>query len=241
MVFVEGLELIARYAFAPNSKKYCGPENASQKILQFITKEKTVGEKFLKNAFSKFEVMFPYLQLIAEANNKSPFDLKTAEAYWQGSELLENVKLEDWKKAAKLVGKSWEKKIREKYVERINAGFLPHHSFHVLNSFSLTVKEPEIMLDRINNCIISWGKVVQVENDVKELNVEKKNLVLGNEGNGFEFEDLIVEKVKNLWIVNCNVGDWVSMHWGFACKKLGGKELENLQKYTMHNLKNFIV
>jgi len=239
---MEGLNLIACYCFPPNLKKYCGPESP-ERIFKFMTGEFT-NEPNVKNAFLRFEVMYPYLQLIAKANNKSAFDFEVAQAYWEGNELLENVSLNDWKETAAEIGKSskWPEKIIEKYAERISESFLPHHSFHVLNSFTLTIKEPEVMLERINNCLISWGRVLNAGE--KELIVEKKPVVL-EPGGTFNFGQATVESVQNTAfgsskrIVECVKGDWVSMHWGFACRKLEIEELENLEKFTCLNFENF--
>ena len=187
--------------------------------------------------------MFPYLELIAKANSKSHFDFEVAEAYWHGSELLEKVKFNDWKKTVLKIGENsgWGKKITEKYVSFINQSLLPHHSFHVLASSISTISETEIMLEKINNCLIGWGRVLNAEE--KELVVERKPIILGNEG--FEFGVSTFEKMKNTAfesskkIVECEKGDWVSMHWGFACKRLEKDEVQALEEFTKRNLEKF--
>jgi hydrogenase maturation factor len=32
------------------------------------------------------------------------------------------------------------------------------------------------------------------------------------------------------------VGDWVSIHWGWACEVLDGRKLANLSRWTAHHL-----
>ncbi|HIH32944.1 MAG: hypothetical protein J4478_01860 [Candidatus Diapherotrites archaeon] len=238
---MEDLELVARFCFAPNLKKYCGPE-VSAKIVDSIFGDFQDSE-FLRNAFSKFEGMFPYLNLIASSNGKSAFDSEAVQAYWLGNSLLENVKTKDWKEAAfkMLENRDWPEEVKQKYLSQISPNFNPQHSFHAINTFLHTVKEPEVLLDRFNNCIISWGRVLQVEK--AELTVVKKQIIL-NAGK-LELGEFVVERVKNTppesskQLVDCEKGDFVAMHWGFACKKLSQAELENLQHYTLKNLKEF--
>ena len=254
---MEDLNLLARYSFPPNARKYCGPD-CGKKLFQYITGGFN-DEEYVKAALSKFEVMFPYLELIAKANGKSPFDGEVVKAYWQGNGLLEKVRIADWKKAVEKIGKNkdWPQGFAEKYSKRISGKFLPHHSFHVLNSFSLTVKEPAVLLDRINNCIIGLGKVVDMKElawrkpikvGENELLVERARLVL--DGKNIVFGDLDFEKIVNapfqgpqarvfFTLANCNPGDWVSIHWGLACKKLAPEEAKNLENYTLRTLKNF--
>jgi len=231
---MEALKLLSAYSFPPNSRKYCGPECDS--MLLEALQGKQADETALKNAFKKFEAMFPYLELIAKANNKGPFDLEIAQAYWEGNSLLENVKLPEWKETAKVLAKNseWPAKIAEKYSANISPELVPHHSFHVLNSFSNTIEDQKAMLERVNNCIISWGRVLK--SDSGELTVVKKPVIL-NAGH-FELGELEVCIVKNQW-VSCERNDFVSMHWGFACRKLSPEELANLEKYTLQNLRNF--
>ncbi|MDO8647273.1 MAG: DUF6390 family protein [Candidatus Diapherotrites archaeon] len=246
---MENLNTLARYAFPPNARKYCGPD-CGKKLFQYI-----IGgfndEEYVKAALSKFETMFPYLELIAKANGKSPFDEEVVKAYWQGNGLLENVGVKEWKKTVEKIGKNkdWPKEFAEKYSERITGEFLPHHSFHVLNSFSLTVKEPAVLLDRINNCIIGWGKVVSEYGQEKMLEVERKPIVL--KGTELVFGAKEILKIDNApfqapqmhrffyTVENSIKGDFVSMHWGFACKRLEPEEAKDLENYTSRTLKNF--
>src|SRR3989338_6062666 len=86
---MEDLELVARFCFAPNLKKYCGPE-VSAKIVDSIFGDFQDSE-FLRNAFSKFEGMFPYLNLIASSNGKGVFASEAVQVYWFGTSFWKNV------------------------------------------------------------------------------------------------------------------------------------------------------
>lgn len=231
---MENLKLLAAYAFPPNSRKYCGPE-CEQMLLEFLQGKET-EEAVLKNAFGKFEAMFPQLQLIARANGKEHFDLEVAQAYWEGSQLLEKVQATDWKETARVIAENskWPEKVAEKYLASISAEFVPQHSFHVLSSFSNTIEDQKAMLERVNNCIISWGRVLKAGNG--ELTVVKRPVILNAGHFGLGEQELTI--VKNQWL-ECSRDDIVSMHWGNACRKLSQEELANLEKYTLQNLRAF--
>ena len=85
---MDGILRCSRYAFGPNRLHYCGPD-ANQEILGYIdTDTKDPG---LEKLLSGFQTMYPYLKMIADANNiRDAFDDRVVEAYWIGNELLEN-------------------------------------------------------------------------------------------------------------------------------------------------------
>jgi len=89
-----GALLAARYAFMPNKLRYCGGDSNTELFEYASRQESDFG---LQAMLKEFETMFPYLQLIAEANRISdPFNYKVVEAYWIGNELLENVSMQNF-------------------------------------------------------------------------------------------------------------------------------------------------
>ena len=166
---MNGLEFFAKYALPPNILGYCGPANTCR-----IVKENNPEE--LRRLLSQFEGAVPYLRLIASANSiKDIFDYRVIEAYWLGNDLLKNVPTGD------LYGdmeKRFKKRMRKKDWHWLISGLIgeakPHHVFHVFDVYRrigfMRSGAAEKILETINNCRISWGKVVFVE---KNQEIEK--------------------------------------------------------------------
>src|SRR4029079_19764899 len=87
---ISGPLLFARYAYGPNELGYCGPDAASE-----LFGEATSGhadERTLRELAGQFEGAYPYLRLIAQANDLAdPLDARVVEAYWLGNGLLDRV------------------------------------------------------------------------------------------------------------------------------------------------------
>ena len=234
--FKQGLLTFARYAFAPNYYKYCGPDKSNDLA------EALVGhydERGLLEILSQFEAAVPYLNLIARSNNISDiFDQRVVSAYWLGNNLL-------FKVPSKLFYQTFSdveiKKRAGKNFHQIKKQLLfgakPHHSFHVFDIYrfaglSKTGKNNIDLLKLINNCRISWGRVRKIDDEDQLIEVESEK---------------IIEKIKKLKFENCRMkvknislkikeGDLVSTHWGFVCDKITKTEANNLHFWTEYHL-----
>jgi len=86
---MDGVLACARYSFAPNYYKYCGPD-ANRSIAAYL--QEGVSDPGLSVYLSEFAVLYPYLKLIAHENGlTNPFDPRVVEAYWVGNNLLEHI------------------------------------------------------------------------------------------------------------------------------------------------------
>ena len=89
----------------------------------------------------------------------------------------------------------------------------------------------------MDNCRVSWGRVIGLNGatlttEVKPLLLTGNNLALGDperrqitrqiDGHGF------VDAVRP--------GDWISIHWGWACQVLKGQQVANLERWKQHHL-----
>lgn len=256
--FEQGLILFARYAFAPNYFKYCGPD-----------RNKDIGEALkgnfdqqeLRKVLNHFGAAVPYLNLIARSNHiTDPFDQKVVEAYWLGNSLLFNVPnqavyrhlVEKVKKRAK---SNWPNLELE-----IKLGIKPNHSFHVLDiyriaGFTMDGTRGLPVIELINNCMISWGKVSQITNHKSFLDSARKrqitNKIQITKLQSCEVEvksqKIVVrnkkfvseQDIKNVQNVGFNIksGDLVSIHWGFVCDKISERQAKNLEFWTKYHLK----
>lgn len=234
-----GLTLCARYAFMPNKLKYCGPSN--ERTLFDYAASGRVDEGLIE-LLEKFETMYPYLKLIAKANQiKDPFDKRVVEAYWLGNSLLNKVEmnnlylslLDDHHLKNRLPNKFF-----NELIFKIPFGAKPHHSFHVLNIFIRTGKDKiKHTLGTMQSCIITAGRVKKIDN--------KDELIVEADSLDFQDNKIVVtsreRKVRyNFFgqklIDDIKIGDFVSLHWDFTCDKLTLNQTKKLRAWNQYHL-----
>ena len=241
---MDGILTCARYAFAPNYYKYCGPD-ANRNIASYLKEE--ASDPGLSAYLSEFSVLFPYLNLIAHENGiADPFDPRVVEAYWIGNSLLDRVGMRSFSEHLQ-----YEQKLRKRLpakkmkwiVEKIPRGAKIHHSFHVFSIFTRTGHHAvEHTLDTMDNCRISWGQIIangkwQMANG----NIRVKTQQLVNEEGKLRFKDGVVREVAlpvdGEFAKNLKPGDWVTFHWGFVCEKINSAKAKRLEAITLHHLR----
>ena len=159
---LSGAMLCARYAFAPNFYHYCGPDTGGE-FEEYLKAE--MVDRGLIEHLTDFEVMYPYLAAIAQANGISdPLDPRVVEAYWVGNEMLEKVTERDVCVALmekhKLQRKVSKKEMRW-LLPKIDKKARLHHSFHVLNVFTRTGHHSvEHTVETMDECRIGWGRLL---------------------------------------------------------------------------------
>ena len=236
---MEGVELAARFALAPNSLSYCGTPAFRGAFSDFLDLKTAAAAGALESSLKKFTAHYAYLCLIAEASGKSPFDREVAEAFWLGNGLLWEVKK---KELASLISDefcgtgmlSYERAM--KLADELPDGFLPHHSFHVLYLHTISgAIEPS--LRNADLCRGSWGRVIGVDGNRVAVKSQKLIRVNGK---------LALVEQKRKWKASCagirllegaRRGDFVASHWGFAVMKLSQAQAARLEKFTLQNLK----
>ena len=238
---MQGMLKCARYAFSPNKLKYCGPVDKNFQIFSHIVEG--VEDKGLVEVLDDFQVMYPYLKLIADENNiKDPFDEKVVEAYWIGNKLLEGVKLKGfWDHL--MEGQGLKKRFKAKdlkwMVGKVPVGAKVHHSFHVFNIWNHSSHEAKPhTVETMDNCRISWGEVISKTKD--KIKVKTQELV--HKDNQLKLKVGVVKEIswrigdKSL-IKGIKKGDLITFHWGWVCEKVNKFQVRNLNKYTKHHLK----
>jgi Family of unknown function (DUF6390) len=224
-----------RYAFMPNRLHYCGGDD-NRTLFEYGLAG--VSDAGLVPLVRRFTGAVPYLQLIARANAlPDPFEARVVEAYWLGNDLLERVEVRRLYDALlerfgkQLQGRTW-----ELVLGKAPAGARPHHSFHVLDVHS-RVGELGDTLETLNDCRVSWGRVLRVEG--AELVVERPPLILRD--GKLALDDARPERVLRQvdgrgFADDARPGDWVSLHWGWVCEVLTERQRANLERYTRHHL-----
>ena len=233
---IDGTIKFSRYAFMPNKLGYCGGSD-NRTLFEYCAATHT--DPGLVIILKKFEAAYPYLQLIASTNHiPDPFDTRVVEAYWLGNQLLDQVDLiQFYNSLHERFAKRLSPKTLGYLLSKPPLGARPFHNFHVFDVHS-HIGMLDHSLDTMENCRISWGLVKKIE--VTHLLVEYQPLVLewGKLKLGEAREKKVLHQIDGTgFISKCQVGDFISFHWGWACEVLGLRQVQNLKKYTMFHLK----
>ena len=224
-----------RYGFMPNRLRYCGGDD-NRTLFQYGTEG--VVDAGLPSLLRRFTGAVPYLQLIARCNGiADPFDARVVEAYWIGNELLEGVEVRGlYDHLLERFGKQMQGRSRELILGKAPAGARPHHSFHVLDIHS-RLGELEHSLATLDSCRVSWARVLSVEG--AELVVDRVPLALsaGKLVLDAPRRERILRQVDGRGFSdNAVPGDYVSVHWGWACEVIDALQQRSLERFTRHNL-----
>jgi hypothetical protein len=230
-----GMLRFIRYAFMPNRLRYCGGDD-NRTLFQYGIEQAT--DDALPALLRRFTGALPYLQLIARSNSiADPFDPRVVEAYWIGNDLLNGVEVRQlYDSLIDRFGKQMQGRTREVILGKAPAGARPHHSFHVLDIHS-RLGELEHSLATLDNCRVSWGRVTAVQPG--ELVVGRVPLLLcqGKLVLGQAVPERVTRQVEGHGFTDqAQPGDWVSIHWGWACEVLTDWQRGYLERFTHHNL-----
>jgi hypothetical protein len=234
----KGILLHAKHAYMPNSLGYCGPDDRGR-ILQHL--EESKGGDDLVSTLKGFEAAYPFLRLIAKSTGREVFDYSVPEAYWIGNSLLEKVSAKDFYRFShhELAGKN---PAEVKRIFSILGGSArPYHSFYVMSTYatSSVADGPSLSIDGnrkvqglIDNCRISWGEVREVGKKslkvvYRPAQIQDSRLSLGRpvmRTVDYNPEVKSFARVKQ--------GDWITMHWNYACEVITPRQLRSIARYT---------
>ena len=230
-----GLLLFIRYAFMPNHLGYCGGNDA-EVLLEHAAEGR--GDVRLAPMLAKFSGAFPYLRTIATANGiGDPFDARVVEAYWLGNDLLRGVEASDLNRSLlDRFGAQLTPALREQVLRKAPQGAKPFHLFHVVDVYR-HLENSEVGMAAIESCRISWGQVTAVEDTA--LTVRRRPLVLREQK--LVLDEPRVERVQRTvldrgFVHDVAVGQWVSIHWNWACEVLDDRRRANLERWTTAHL-----
>ncbi|MFO7785334.1 MAG: DUF6390 family protein [Thermodesulfobacteriota bacterium] len=232
---LDGTIIFARYAFMPNRLRYCGGTD-NQTLFEYCAANRS--DPGLVELLGKFQAALPYLKLIARSSGlPDPFDPRVVEAYWLGNELLDKVDLVRFYNS-----------LRERLSSRVGPralqhllrkppqGARPHHSFHVFDVHS-RAGALKHSLGTMESCRIGWGRITEVQES--RFTVLHRPLVLegGRLELGREQPKTVLHRIDGTgFIDHCEVGDWISFHWDWACDTLTARQVRNLAACTRHHL-----
>jgi hypothetical protein len=232
---VSGPILFARYAYPPNRLGLCGPDDAPALIGSALGG----AEREVRALAHGFEGAYPYLQLIADENGiPDPLDPRVVEGYWLGNELTARV-------GARALHRNVDERFRRRMDRRswhwleeaVAAGSWPVHAFHVLEVYPrvglMRGGDGGPVLAAMDACRIRWGRVLATDGEQLEVETQPLRLADGQ----LTLGEPRVETVRG-WVGASGlldgavVGDLVSVHWGWACDRLTGRQALALSGWT---------
>lgn len=235
---MDGTKLCSLYSYITNNLDYCGPQGAEELLKNYILNDTEIDKAQL--ALSKFEGLYPYLELISSKFEKEPIDYDVVEAYWLGNELLEEFDKSDMSLLINnLAKRGLPLSMAKKLIERLPESALPFHCFHVLFvGVGMVTGSVETNLQNMDRCRISCAEVDEIHDSYllakrAPLELTPDGYVLGKEqqvklGYNLEFKSESVPVIKP--------NDVVSVHWETPVQKLDETQVENLKKYTERTL-----
>ncbi|MGH9151415.1 MAG: DUF6390 family protein [Acidimicrobiales bacterium] len=230
-----GLLAFIRYGFMPNHLGYCGGNQAD---LLFEHAAAGRADPRLAPLLAKFTGAVPYLRTIAAANGiGDPFDRRVVDAYWVGNELLDTVEASALSRTLEeRFGRQLTGRLRDEVLRKPPEGARPYHLFHVLDVYR-RLEAREISMAAMESCRISWGQVRSVE--PAALVVDRRPLVErdGKLELGAAGAERVLRSLSGQGFTDeVSVGDWVSIHWGWACEVLDPARLAHLRRWSAHHL-----
>jgi len=237
-----GHRLFARYAHAPNALGYCGPAAAA--ALQQVACGGGAGVDVPRIA-RQFSGAWPYQALIAECLAASGLDLDplsegVGRAYWTTSELTDRVEARAFgelllQRFGSQAGHYWTH-LTSELLDEVR----PTHAFHVLGVYPWSrllhtgLPEPLHVLD---SCRIRAGRVLSVGADDATLLVDTLTWDGRKLGLSAPREEQVTRTTSDGAFTDAPAeGQWVAVHWGFACDALTDDEADRLLSSTSAQL-----
>ena len=235
MTDTAGVEMFARYAYAPNALGYCGPP------LGATLRDGSVDE--VRTEATRFSGAWPYLRVLSKLTGiADPLDYRLVESYWLGGGVGADLDAGDFFDALLAIigpqaGRYWSHLTADLADEA--AG---NHCFHVFGVYPWTRflgrgmdEQPVSVLD---NCRITWGTVVSRKADNVEIMCQR----LAWDGESLTLAEPAA-RVLDVWadgysaVPDVAVGDEVAVHWDRLCGRLGPQQRRALANSTDRQLR----
>jgi hypothetical protein len=229
-----GVEMFARYAYAPNALGYCGPS------LGATLRDGSVEE--IRTAATKFSGAWPYLQVLSRMTGiADPLDHRLVESYWLGGGVGADVDASEFIDALlAIIGPQ-----ARRYWSHLGPDLAPeaaaNHCFHVFGVYPwsrlLGKGLDEHPMSVLDNCRITWGTVLS--SDGHDIEVACQRLIL--DGDVLALGEPSARRLQ-VWhdgysgVPDVAVGDDVAIHWDRLCGRLWPEQIRVLADATTRQL-----
>jgi len=215
---VDGVQLFARYAHAPNALGFCGPSSGVAGSAEQV-----------RAAARRFSGAWPYLQVLARlTGTDDPLEHRLVEAYWLGRDLgVDNGRFGEELLAVigPQAGHYWTHLTPE-----LLATGAPDHGFHVFGVYPwsrLLGAGPE-PLRVLDSCRIRWGLVTRRDGDGVEVMASR----LTWDGEELGLGAPAAQRIEG----DAEVGEHVALHWDLLCDHLTEDQVATLERSTRREL-----
>jgi DNA-binding transcriptional ArsR family regulator len=232
-----GVLRFIHYAFMPNRLGYCGPDDNRRLFDHGVEGQ---ADSTLLPSLARFLGPLPYLRAIAAgAGIPDLFDERVVEAYWIGNDLLRGFASHELYQALReRFRRELPPKVMDLIADKVPAGALPHHSFHVFDVWLRVGRLDGNVISTLDHCRISWGTVTSVDGAVvgvqrRALGLHEGKLRLGSP------EQVFTTRLMDGkgFVTELAPGDLVALHWGWVCERLSQHQARDLERYTGHHVR----
>ncbi|SPM37538.1 hypothetical protein BN1232_02017, partial [Mycobacterium rhizamassiliense] len=230
-----GVDMFARYAYAPNALGYCGPP------LGATLRDGSADE--VRSAATGFSGAWPYLRVLSALTGiVDPLDYRLVESYWLGGGIGADIDPRDFFEALLEIigaqaGRYWSHLTADLASEA--AG---NHCFHVFGVYPWTRflgrGMDEHPLGVLDNCRITWGTVISRDRDDIEVLCQR----LTWDGQALALSEPTPRELE-VWadgysaVPDVATGDEVAVHWGRLCGRLKAEQVRALADSTDRQLR----
>lgn len=235
---IRGVELFARYAYAPNALGYCGPPLGSTL--------RDGSADAVRAAAATFSGAWPYLQVLSRMTGiADPLDYRLVEAYWLGGGVGADLDPGEFtRELLAIIGPR-----AGSYWSHLGPGLAgeaaANHCFHVFGIYPWSrllgrgckgdfAEQPLHVLD---NCRITWATVVS--RTARDIEVSCRRLIYA--AGQLQLAEPSTRRLA-IWtdgysaVPDVAPGDEVAVHWGRLCGRLSAQQIQDLTDGTDRQL-----
>lgn len=237
--WMPGPLLFARFAFPPNRLGLCGPETGGT-LPERVRSGRPDPE--LRRIAEGFEGAYPYLQLIAAANEVAdPLDPCVVEAYWLGNDLLAaprpRARFDDLtdRFRDRTAAREW-----PWLAAKAGSDSVVHHSFHVLEILPriglIRGGLPPDLMGVLERCLVRPGRVAAVADGAIDVGLRPLEMHDGVLRFGTPRLQRLTPSDGETFGDRLLPGDDVAVHWDRICGRLDPAQATRLTAVTQRNL-----
>ncbi|MDH6247798.1 DUF6390 family protein [Mycobacterium sp. OTB74] len=229
-----GVEMFARYAYAPNHLGYCGPPE--------LAGLRSASADDVRAAARSFWGAWPYLEVLSNMTGiADPLDHRLVESYWLGGGVAAELDSREFASRllaviGPLAGQYW-----SHLTNGLAGEAAANHCFHVFGVYPwsrlLGRGMDEHPLHVLDNCRITWATVVSCTGGDVDVNARQ----LQWDGHELRLSEPSPRHLE-VWedgycaVPDMAVGDQVALHWGRVCGRLTPDQCRALQDSTARQL-----
>lgn len=230
-----GVEMFARYAYAPNALGYCGPP------LGATLRDGSVDD--VRRAARAFSGAWPYLQVLSNLTGiGDPLDYRLVESYWLGGGVGAGLDPDRFFDELLAIIGPQASRYWSHLTPELACEAAANHSFHVFGVYPWTRflgrQMDEHPLHVLDNCRITWGTVLSRDGDDVEVLCRKLICAEGS----LRLAEPAPRRLE-VWadgysaVPDVSVGDDIAVHWGRLCGRLQPQQVRALADSTERQLR----